>query len=205
MSCQQVEAWLMRADTDQLQPEGEVAAHLAGCQDCSASVTRVQVGTRAAADWLNSWSSNLEPHDLVEQIQQDQAMARSRMDHWWGVAGTVAIVALSLLVYVAKAERMMAVRARLGFPDPPYITSMFVRCISPEVAAEIAYSILNPSKGMVKYNREDRSIVLAGSRDMVREAELAIRTMDGTIDLAHPKPCSLTTPLRQPAAADPAS
>lgn len=194
MSCPEVRPRLLLAEMEDFSPEGEIGRHLAECQSCATEVMNIRIGTAAAAETLNGWSSNLDPNRIVEHIGLDQARARSRSEQWWGLLGTAAIVIVSLLAYVAKSERTAGIRAVLGFPDLPYITSFQVRCIPPEAAVEIALPILRPSRGTAKYYTDgSRSVVLSGSRPRVVEAELAIRTADGTLDPKHPRSCS--TPL----------
>lgn len=195
MSCTEVRARLRLAEMDELQPDGEIGKHLASCPGCTTAVMNIRIGTAAAGEMLNSWTSRLEPNQVVEQIQLDQASARFRSEQWWSIAGTAAIVLISLLVYLAKSERTSGFRAGIGFPDLPYITTYEVRCISPEAAVAIALSVLAPSRGTARsYTDGSHSVVLSGSRRRVTQAELAIRQADGTLDPKNPRACPTPTP-----------
>lgn len=190
MSCPEIRSRLLLAEMEELSAESEIGRHLAGCPGCATQVMNVRTGTAVAAESLNSWQSSLEPEQLLQRILVDQASARSRSEQWWGIMGTAAIVLVSLLVYLAKSERMSRIRAGLGFPDLPFVTSLEVRCLDPEAAVEIAGSILRPSRGTAQIYRNSRSVVLSGARQRVVQAELAIRMADGTLDPEHPRACS---------------
>jgi anti-sigma factor RsiW len=192
MSCPEVRARLLVAERDELAPDREIGQHLAGCPGCAAQVLNIQIGTAAVAASLNGWSSNLEPARIMERIGRDQASARSRSEHWWGLMGTAAIVLISLMVYVAKSERTAIIRAGLGFPDLPYISSFTLRCLQPEAAAEIGRTILASTGGSAEPVVDGgRAVVLSGARRVVVSAEIAIKEADGSLDPKHPQACPI--------------
>jgi anti-sigma factor RsiW len=198
MSCTEVRTRLLLAEMDELQPDGEIGKHLASCPGCTSAVMNIRIGTAAAGEMLNSWTSHLEPNQVVEQIQLEQASARYRSEQWWSIMGTAAIVLISLLVYLAKSERMSGFRAGVGFPDLPYISSFTLRCLQPEAAAEIGRAILAPTRGSAQPAVDgDRAVVLSGARRAVVDAELAIKQADGTLDPRHPRACPMPSPNKR--------
>lgn len=189
MICDDIRSHLLIAELDELRTQRATNEHLAACASCAARMARILAGTGAAADYLNGWRPKREIADLVERIQLDQARLRAGSEEFWRIMGTAAIVVLSLLVYLVKAERMAGVRAFFGYPDLPFIQSVEVRCLSPEQAAELAYGIVNPSGGTARPDIGNRSVILSGHRRVVADAEMVIRSADGTLYPDSAGPC----------------
>ena len=180
--CQTVRAGLLLRDLGQLDGDPAIAAHVASCARCAADLHAVRTATRDTAERLDSQMPLGNPAALTQTIL-DRAVAwrEQRARGWRRASLSLATLAIAAWVLIASG-RAAPLRAALGFPDPPYVTTVLLSCLTPGDAAGAARPYLRsrgsaaePGPGGVA------SVTLTGERSEVAQAEIAVAKLDGRL------------------------
>lgn len=188
--CQIARAGLLLRDLAELDHDPAIAPHLATCASCAADVEAIRTATRATAELLGSHSPLGSPAALARTLLDDAVARRERRAGAWRRASlTLAAAAIAGWV-LAASERAAPLRSAIGFPDPPYVTTMLLRCVDPGDATRVAQPYLRsrgssavPGPGVVP------SVTLKGPRAEVAQAEIAIAKIDGQLGAVAPGAC----------------
>ena len=180
--CRTVRTGVLMRDLEQLERDPVLAAHLTTCARCSADVALVRLATAATADMLNDQRPSVHPQELARTVIERATSwheARARM---WRRA-SLALPAIAIAIWViAVSDRAAALRSAIGFPDPPYVTTVVLQCVSGSDAANVAKPYLR-SRGStaIPGPASVPSVTLQGERAEVAEAEIAVAKLDGRL------------------------
>ena len=91
---------------------------------------------------------------------------------------------------IAVSDRAAPLRSAIGFPDPPYVTTVVLQCVSGSDAADVAKPYLR-SRGSTALPGPANvpSVTLQGERAEVAQAEIAIAKLDGRLGPAAAGAC----------------
>ena len=188
--CQAARASVLLRDLGALERDPTVAAHVATCPRCSADELTVQTATRATAEWLDRQVPPGNPAAVTESILDRAVAWRERRARTWRRASLALATAVIAAWVIAVSERAAPLRSALGFPDPPYVTTVLLTCMNADAAAQAARPHLHsPNSSAEPGPGELAAVTLRGPRAEVAEAEIAIATLDGRLGPA-PGACS---------------
>lgn len=189
-TCQDARAALLLRELGTIEQDAAIALHLQSCGRCAGEMARVRTATEAAAAVMNGWTSIAEPMALAEQsIGAAVAWRAERKQR--GRRLLVGIGALAITAWVLMVSQATAgLRARLGFPDPPYTITVTLQCVAPELAAQVASAHLHsPGSRVTPGNNGAPVVTLSGRREEVAQAEIEVATLDGRLGPAPPAHC----------------
>jgi len=188
--CQSVRAGVLVRELGELERDPILAAHLTSCARCSAELALVRLATAATADMLNEQLPSAHAAELARTAIDRAASWHEARARIWRRA-SLALPALATAVWViAVSDRAAPFRSAIGFPDPPYVTTIALQCLSGSDAAGVAGPYLRSGGGTALPGPEGvPSVTLTGERAEVAEAEIAIAKLDGRLGPAAAGAC----------------
>lgn len=188
--CRAVRAGVLVRELKELERDPVLASHLATCARCAEDVVMVRLATAATADLLNDQFSSVHPQQLARTVlDRDASWHVARARSWRHASLAVPAIAIAVWV-IAVSERAAPLRSAIGFPDPPYVTTVVLQCVSGSDAAGVAQPYLRSRGGTALPGPEDApSVTLRGERAEVAEAEIAIAKVDGRLGPAAAGAC----------------
>jgi hypothetical protein len=126
-------------------------------------VALVRLATAATGEMLNNQLPSVRPQELARVVIDRAASWHEARARIWRRA-SLALPAIAIAIWViAVSDRAAPLRSAIGFPDPPYVTTVVLQCVSGSDAADVAKPYLR-SAAALRFRAGKRAVGDAAGR-----------------------------------------